>query len=203
MHLVIARHGLTAWNLTHRFQGQTDIPLNKRGINQAEALGERLANENIAHIYSSDLLRAYRTAQAVAQFQGCPLEKDARLRELNFGEWEGLTYQQIQEDQPQALKEWLEIPTEFSPPGGESLGQLAGRVQDFIDTIQQNHSQQRILLVAHGGAIQVLLCLALGLPAASYWQFSISQASLSELRFYPQGAIIKRLNDTCHLKNES
>jgi alpha-ribazole phosphatase len=194
---------MTDWNLTHRFQGQSDIPLNETGTNQVKALGEHLAKEEFDHIYSSDLKRAFQTAKSVAKFQKCPLEKEPRLRELNFGQWEGLTYQQIKQRDPKALTDWLEIPTEISPPGGESLAMLTGRVQQVIEDIRRKHNQNRILLVAHGGPIQILLCLALELPNTSYWQFSIKQASLSELQYYPQGAIIKRLNDTCHLQYES
>ena len=202
MHLWLARHGLTDWNLTRQFQGQTDTPLNDKGEKQAAALAQRLAGEKLDHIYSSDLQRAYKTAQAVAKFHQCPLEEDPRLRELAFGKCEGLTFKQIQRQYPKALDEWLEIPTENSPPGGESLAQMAARLASLMDHLLYKHDQRSILLVAHGGVIQVLLCLALGLSAASYWQFSISQVSLCELHFYPQGAIIKRINDTCHLGDE-
>ena len=203
MKLIIARHGLTDWNLSGRFQGQTDTSLNQTGSDQALALGKWLANEKLDYIYCSDLQRAHKTALAVAQHQSCPVQKDNRLRELNFGEWEGLTFQQIQKRHPNALKDWLEIPIEAAPPGGETLSQMADRIESILGTIRRKHKNGTVLLVAHGGPIQVLLCLALNIPPICYWQFSISQASISELGIYPQGAILNRMNETCHLRNQS
>lgn len=198
--LLLARHGMTAWNDQRRFQGQTDVPLNDAGKQQALALSTRLAREDIHTIYASDLRRAWQTAQEIKVQNHCPLVPEPRLRELRFGEWEGLTYKKIQVRDPQALLAWQNETLSYAPPGGESLTQLTARVAAALEDIHDAHPQETVLLVAHAGALQVLLCQVLGLSPDMYWQFRLEPASLSEVRLYPQGATINFLNDTCHLE---
>ena len=199
MRILLARHGLTDWNIQNRFQGQSNIPLNVVGVRQAQALGSRLAGEPIDHIYASDLDRTSQTASAIAAHHQCPLALTSALRELHFGEWEGLTYEQIQESDPQGLETWNQDTLDYAPPGGESLKVLANRISTFKEDISTRHSRGTVLLVTHGGCLQVLLCLALEVSPQRYWQFRLSPASLSEIRFYQAGAIISLLNDRCHL----
>lgn len=198
--LLLARHGQTDWNETHRFQGQADTPLNETGLAQATALGKRLAGEPIEQIYSSDLQRALITAQAVAGAHDCPITAEPRLREMSFGAWEGLTYQQIESQHPEILQRWQDDMLTVTPPGGENLLEVAERVASAVAEILSAHPGQRVLLVAHGGPLQVLICQAFGLSPAQFWQFYLSPASLSEVRFYPAGPILNALNDTCHLE---
>jgi alpha-ribazole phosphatase len=200
MRLLLVRHGLTDWNIQNRFQGQTDIPLNQPGIQQAQTLGRRLAKDAINHIYTSDLERARQTAAQIAAHHTCPLHVDPALREIHFGEWEGLTYPQIQAGHHQRFAEWWSNLLEIPAPRGESLTQLAGRIRSFLDRLVAQHQGQDILMVAHGGPLQVLLCLALNIPLDKFWQFHISAASISVVRFYSDGAILSQLNDTCHLE---
>ncbi len=200
MKLLLARHGLTDWNAANRFQGQTDLPLNHTGVEQARALARRLAREEIGSIYSSDLQRAAETARAIVGYQKCSILFDPRLRELHFGAWEGMTYDEIRQNGPARAKEWEASPGEVKPPGGETFTQLIERVRPFLQEILEKHGQQTILLVAHGGPLQVLVCLALRLSADRYWQFHIAPGSLSELGFYPAGAMLNSLNDISHLE---
>jgi alpha-ribazole phosphatase len=193
--LLLVRHGLTDWNSAQRFQGQCDIPLNAEGLRQAAALGERLACEPLQAIYASDLQRAQATAAAIATHHTCPLVVEARLREISFGDWEGLTYTEIGICDPARLAAWEANILENAPPGGETLNQLAGRVQAVLDELLLAHEGETLLLVAHGGPLQVLLCLALGLPPEKYWQFHLSPGSLSEIAIYPQGGIVNMLNE--------
>lgn len=202
LQLILARHGLTDWNTTGRFQGHSDIPLNTTGLGQVAALGKRLATMEINTVYASDLLRAWGTAQAIMQYHSCPLTPEPRLRELSFGDWEGLTYTEIQERAPGILSTWQADMLNTAAPGGETLIQLTERVQAVLDMITTDHPDGTVLLVAHGGTLQALLCLALGLPPQAYWQFSLSPASLSKVRMYPEGAVLNLLNDTCHLEAE-
>ena len=193
--LLLVRHGLTDWNAAQRFQGQRDIPLNETGQRQAAALGERLAGEPLQAIYASDLQRAQATALAIAARHSCPFVAEPRLREISFGAWEGLTYAEITARDPAGLAAWEEDILENAPPGGETLNQLAGRVQTVMDELLRAHAGETLLLVAHGGPLQVLLCLAMGLPPEKYWQFHLSPGSLSEIAVYPQGAIVNLLNE--------
>jgi alpha-ribazole phosphatase len=198
MRLLLVRHGETDWNLGRRFQGHSDVPLNKVGLQQAKALRNRLSDETIELIYSSDLERAYKTAKIISTGKN-KLQTDARLREIHFGGWEGLTYNEIQEKYPAQLASWEQDVYKTAPPHGETLEQLAGHTQSLLNDLRVDHKAETILVVTHGGVIKVLICLALNLPATLYWQFHISPASLSEIAFYPAGAILNFMNDTGHL----
>src|SRR5260370_65785 len=124
MRLLIARHGQTKHNLDHRYQGITDAPLNKTGLIQASQLADRLANEKIDVIYSSDLMRCIQTAELVTKKNGLNINSDGRLREISFGEWEGMSYNEIQARSPDLLEKWMNDPTHVSPPDGETLIEL-------------------------------------------------------------------------------
>ena len=201
MNLLLIRHGQTNWNLKQCFQGQSDIPLNETGRKQAQALADRLSAEQLDHVYVSDLQRAVETANIILRTSGYKpnLHPDSRLREVNFGAWEGLTYDEIKAKYPEPLAAWENDIFKNAPPNGETLEQLSARVQSVLDELCAKHQDQTVLIVAHGGVLQTLICLALKLPPMMYWQFHLSTASLSELAFYPAGAILNSLNDTCHL----
>jgi alpha-ribazole phosphatase len=200
--LFLARHGQTAWNVKSRYMGQVDVPLDETGERQAALLGHRLAEEGLAAIYTSDLLRARQTAIAIAAHQTCPLIPEARLREMDFGVWQGLTYAEIQETNRINLEAWEADRLRNTPPGGESLSQFSSRVEAAYQEIIQAHLEETTLVVAHGGVMKILLCLVLGLPPERYWQIQISPASLSEIWIYPEGGSLNLLNDACHLREE-
>jgi len=197
MKLLLIRHGQTDWNIARRFQGHSDVPLNQTGLTQAKALAERLSSQHIDALYSSDLQRALETAKIVRKSEW---HSDPRLREINFGDWEGLTYKEIREKYPAALAERENDIYKNAPPHGETLEQLCARVQSMLDELYAKHKDQVVLIVSHGGVLQILLCLALKIKPTMYWQFHLSTASLSEIAFYPDGAILNLLNDTCHLE---
>ena len=200
MKLFLVRHGETDWNLAQRFQGHSDVPLNQVGLRQAQALRDRLSDETITSIYSSDLGRAYETAKIIANGKN-NLQSDARLREVHFGDWEGLTYYEIQAKFPEQLLAWEQDAYKTAPPNGETLEQLVEHTQSILNDFLVNHKDETILIVAHGGVIRVLICLALNLPATMHWQFQVALASLSEIAFYPAGAILNFVNDICHLSS--
>lgn len=188
--LLLVPHAETAWNAQGRYQGHTDVPLNERGRHQAERLARRFAEEHFEVVYASDLRRARDTAVALVGSRGSSPRVEPRLRELYFGDWEGLTYAEVQHLNHE------------SPPGGETLAELAARLRSFLDDLGSKHQEgeQTILLVAHRGSLRVLLCLALGLPPAAHWQFRLDPASLSELEWYGETAVLTRLNDVSHLR---
>jgi alpha-ribazole phosphatase len=198
VNLLLVRHGQTDWNLAQRFQGHIDVPLNQTGCQQAMALKDRLAGQNIDCMYSSDLQRASETARIISN-GNIEIRTDLRLREMSFGAWEGLTYSEIEEKYTDALSAWERDRYQSSPTNGESLAQLAQRLRSILDELCKKHKDQTVLVVAHGGVLQVLICLALNLSPAMYWQFRLSPASFSEISFYPAGAIVNLLNDISHL----
>jgi len=203
VHILLARHGQTAWNVANRYMGQEDIPLDKIGQHQAIALGLRLLDESLSAIYASDLKRAWQTASTIAVHHTCPLISEPRLREMDFGTWQGMTYPEIQQNDRKNLEAWEADRLKNSPPGGESLAQFSLRVETAFESAIKDHSEKTILMVAHGGTLKILLCYVLGLPPEHYWRFQLSPTSLSEVWIYPEGGSLNLLNDTCHLRGET
>jgi alpha-ribazole phosphatase len=203
--LLIVRHGQTDWNIERRFQGQTDIPLNPMGLKQAQALARHLSSEKPAAIYSSDLSRAWQTAEiiryALSANSQCPLIAEPRLREICFGEWEGLVYEEIQARQPQQLQRWETDLVNTAPPGGESLLEVSERVQAAFKALVVAYPNQTLIVIGHGGSLQLLIAHAVGITPGNFWQIHLENASLSELQIYPEGAIVMYLNSTYHLED--
>jgi len=166
--LFLVRHGETDWNVTQRFQGQSDVPLNENGHQQAAAIAQRLAAEQIHAIYASDLSRAWDTASAIASHHEIDIAAEPRLREGSFGQWEGATYDELQQRHPEAVKAWHEDLGSFAPPDGETLHQLAARVASFYEHIQTKPQDETVLLVAHGGSLQILICHLLEIPIEKF-----------------------------------
>ena len=163
--LLLARHGETEWNRTHRWQGFTGPSLNLRGRRQAEELASRVEGLAIAAIYSSDTIRALETAQIVAARNGVEIRQDPRLREVNFGEWEGLTRAEINERYVGAFNEW-DACKRAAPPGGESDVQMAARVVESLLDIATRHEDERVLVVTSGGPIRAAQAHAAGVDQA-------------------------------------
>jgi alpha-ribazole phosphatase len=196
--LLLVRHGETVWNAAGRFQGRADMPLNGTGQRQAKALGCVLAAEGVHTLYSSDLQRAWETARIIAEALRCPVQSEPCLREMAFGDWEGLTFAEAQQRDPHLLAAWQTDPEQVAPPRGETLGHVSNRVKTVLHRMVTHCQEQTVVLVAHGGPLRVLLCLALGLSPRSHWQFAVAPGSLSELQVYEQGVVLTRLNDTHH-----
>jgi alpha-ribazole phosphatase len=202
--LLLIRHGTTAWNAERRYQGQTDTTLNEDGREQVMRLAERLRSEKLDALYASDLQRAWETAKRVVERVAVrphlTVQPDPRLREISFGEWEGKTHEEIAQDDPESLNEWFDDPMHRSPPGGETLQDVVKRVEAAYDHILKQHPDQTVAIVAHGGTLRVLLCLALDVRPEIYWRFRFDVASLSELNTYDGGVVLNVLNDTSHLR---
>lgn len=201
MRLLFARHAPTDYNGKGRYQGHEDVALGASGRRQAALLADRLAAEPIDEIHASDLCRARETASAVSGRHRLALRSDPRLRELHFGAWEGLTREEVLRGCPEALAAWEADTLRTSPPGGETLAELADRVGAFLADFANDAAPGRtVFVVGHKGSLQVLLCLALGLPPESRWKFCLEPASLSELNLFAGGAVLTSLNDVHHLR---
>jgi broad specificity phosphatase PhoE len=196
LQLLLARHGETCWNVEHRYQGQrADAPLTDRGREQAAALARWLESRAVDAVYSSDSLRARQTAETICRGRRPLPVEDPSLRELDFGEWEGLTRDQAERDHPESLLAWEQNPLDFAPPGGETLAQLAGRVRSFVDRLLREHAGETVLVVSHSGPLGVLLATSLGLAPTDYWRLRMEPGSLAELHLHPAGGVLMRL--TC------
>lgn len=195
LQLWLIRHAETDWNIHHRFQGSSDQPLNANGESQARNLSVQLDGQDFDAIYTSDLIRVQETAR-LAGIQTAKLE--SRLREISFGMFEGLTYAEIKEQHPVTLAEWEKDRTR-NPHGGDTLEDVEGRVRAFYDELRVEHPDERVLVFAHGGTLGILIALALGAPAAKWWQFRLDNTSVTELHLHEWGTILVRFNDTTHL----
>lgn len=196
--ILLIRHGETDWNINRRFQGASDVPLNQTGIDQANKLAVRLQNRHFDAVYSSDLSRAFDTAKTITKQ---PIQADARLREMGFGQWEGLNFHDIEAQFPRELKTWREKST--APPGGESVFDVAERVGAFLEEILGKiEDNQQFLVVAHGGLIGVLLCVFFDQSPERVWNYRFYNTSITEIAVFPFGRVLLRLNDTCHLANQ-
>ncbi|MBC7954415.1 MAG: histidine phosphatase family protein [Cytophagales bacterium] len=202
--ILAVRHGETAWNVDTRIQGQLDIPLNDTGRWQAERLAASVADEGVHAIYSSDLLRAYQTAQAIAQATGLPVNTDTALRERGFGEFEGHTYKEIEARWPEQSERWRKRDPDFSPGvTGESLHVFFERCVTVATRLAAAHPGQTIALVAHGGVMDCLYRAAsrLDLQAARSWQ--LGNASINRLLYTAGGFTLVGWSDTSHLDSGS
>ena len=185
--LILLRHGQTAWNLEGRWQGHADPPLNSNGLEQAHQAADELKATHLSAIYSSDLQRARVTAEAIASFHNLPVKIDPRLRELNMGVWEGELVLDIPRLYPVAWADRQARPVDASPPGGESVGQLAERVKRGIDAICLEHPQEPILIVSHGLALAAFLCLAQTRPLEEAFKSIPPNARPVYLDYQPLG----------------
>ena len=194
--LIMVRHGQTIWNREKRYQGQSDTPLDETGIAQAAALAGYFTGQAVDHIYSSDLQRAWRTALPIGLAVGVTPVSEPRLREGSFGEWEGLTYDEINRRWPGELAAWLADPITRVPPAGETLERIMSRLGSVLDLIRERHDGQTVMVVSHGGALRAMVLYALGLPSPAFWRLSLGSAAVSEMRLYPDVSVLTLFNDT-------
>ena len=148
--IYIIRHGQTDWNIEHRTQGHTDIALNKNGIEQAELITQKIANLKIDNIISSDLKRAYMTAQIINKKFNKTIEEDKRLREFCFGTLEGITRDKITQE---IWDDFNKNPKQFN---AETKEEIFNRIKSFIDDIKSNNINKNTLVVTHGGPIRMI-----------------------------------------------
>ena len=192
------RHGETAWNVDTRMQGQLDIPLNERGLWQAERVALALGDKALDAVYSSDLQRAHATAGALAARAGLNVISHPGLRERGFGIFEGQTYAEIAARWPEQARRWHTRDPDFAPEGGETLKAFHARCVQVASSLCALHPGQSIALVAHGGVLDCLYRAATraALNAARSWQ--LGNASLNRLLYTDQGFTLVGWNDTSH-----
>jgi broad specificity phosphatase PhoE len=191
--LTLIRHGPTAWNAARRFQGRSDIPLSAQGRAHARALASALRLEGFDKVYSSDLGRALQTARAIAEASGAEVVIDARLREFDFGRWEGLTWEEIVAAYPALVGSTPTAATDYAPDEGESFADVRRRVQEFLDGLPAPQPDSPIGVVTHAGTLHAFFA-ALGLEASRFSTSGITRVAISGGH-----ARLITLNDVGHL----
>jgi len=202
-HFILVRHGETLWNLEGRRQGQADSPLTPLGIAQAQAIAERLADEPVDALYSSDLTRALVTAEHVGAACGLPVLADARLREKSFGVLEGLRYAEVQAKYPEVSAQVERKSPDYVPPGGESLAAAQQRGIAALIDLAWRHPGGRLIVVSHGALLGMFLRHALGIALNAPRRFTLMNGSLSfvSYRAYEDAWYVSAMGETSHLRS--
>ena len=197
MHLV--RHGRSVWNAAGRIQGQIDIELDEIGLQQAQRIADRLEREPITAIYSSPLVRARATAEAIARRFKLPVTPDVRLMEYDFGVVSGMTWNEVTENHPELANRWLEDPWAVPVVGSEGRVNFAARVMSAMQDICTQYPAEHVAIVAHGGTFGIYLTAMLGLDLNRRHPFHFGNTSLSQVELREGVFHIHNLNNTCHL----
>jgi broad specificity phosphatase PhoE len=198
--LLLIRHGEVDANVEYRFLGRRDDPLNENGLAQAQRLASLASTLPIDLVVSSPKDRARTTAQAIAEATGSTMSCDQRLVELDFGDWEGLTREQIIDGDPvrrEFILRWDRDPA-LAAPGGESLGAVQERVVGFADEIVRDHAGETLAVVSHMGPIKALLCAALGVPLTATRHLFLDPATVSVVDWSTR-PVIRLVNSHAHL----
>ena len=203
--IIAVRHGETAWNVATRIQGHTDIGLNDTGRWQAQRLALALADEAIACIYTSDLSRAQDTARAIATAGAHPgpraVHQHTGLRERGFGIFEGQTHAQIAAQWPEENTRWKHREPHFAPHGGETPMQLYERVLRTLHALAQLHQDEQIVLVTHGGVLDMLYRLATHQAVDAPRTWELGNAAINRFLWTPDSLTLVGWSDARHLEN--
>jgi alpha-ribazole phosphatase len=177
--LYLIRHGETEYNNSMRFQGQIDIPLNEKGIEQAEKVAAFFKDIPLQSIYSSSLQRALATAEIIGRAKGIKPQATDALREMSFGIWENMNSKDIQKKYAKEWKDFFASPADTRIPQGESMSEVQKRAYPVVQQILDEHPDGDVAFVAHGGIIRVLICTMLGLDLNRAWRLHVGNASVT------------------------
>jgi len=182
LQIVLVRHGATDWNLEHRCQGSSDRELSAVGVRQAEEIAALLSGESLTAIYASDLKRARRTAEVIGQPHNLPVRIEESIRELDHGELEGLTFNEIKRNFGEFLTRWRSEPAELQVPGGERLTDVAERAWTGLQQIAERHTEDdNIVVVSHNFPIVGIVCRITGTHLNNYRNFHLDPCGISRL----------------------
>ena len=203
LELWLVRHGETDWNAGGRIQGNSDVPLNAVGERQARALHRRLSvlGDSFDMVHASDLTRAYRTASIALPQR--TITSDGRLREVNFGEFEGVIGEELGQERRAQLRVWFRGPYHQAVPGGESRQMVRERARAWLSELPKTG---KVIAFSHGGTISILIQSLLGDPSEQDWRddkawsVRLDNTSISKLWLSPTHSVLKTLNDSAHLE---
>jgi probable phosphoglycerate mutase len=198
--IILVRHGETDFNASETFRGRADVPLNEKGLRQAQLLGEYLRDEKIDTVYSSPLQRAVKTAEAIAAGHSLPVNIVENLNDIDCGNWQGLSLREVKEKYAELYQDWLDTPEQVKIPGGESLEDVRSRVVPFVQDAVMRCGEGKIVLVSHRAVNKVLICALLGLNNSSFWNFKLDTGGITRFNFDGNRTAMVSHNDTSFLK---
>jgi broad specificity phosphatase PhoE len=200
--IILVRHGQTEWNRIERFRGRADVLLNETGLAQAEATGLRIYSEwQPSEVYSSPLSRAGKTAEAIAKHFDLSVQIHPGLTDIDYGEWQGLTPDEVQDRWPAELHAWYHQPDQAIIPGGETLAQLRARGMSAVNELSALHAEQTIVLVGHTVINRLILLGVLGLGNERFWHIKQDTCAINVFEAEMGDFVLVSLNDSCHLPN--
>ena len=198
--IILVRHGQTEWNRIERFRGRADVPLDETGLAQAEATGLRIHGEwQPSAVYSSPLSRAMRTAEAIAKHFDLSAQIHPGLIDIDYGEWQGLTPDEVRDRWPAELQAWYSHPDQANIPGGETLARLRSRGMSTVNELSARLTEQTIVLVGHTVINRIILLGVLGLGNERFWHIKQDTCSINVFKAETDDFVLVSLNDTCHL----
>lgn len=173
-----------------------DRPLTSFGARQAEALARFFATRKVDAIVHTGLVRTEATARAIRGERAIPMLSDPRWIEATHGAWEGLTYREVMRRYPEDAAQRFADPVNCAPPGGESLAQVAQRIRQAWEDLGARFPGRRVVVVTHGGPIQTVLCMLMGMPLAEHWRWRVDLGSVTGVDCYPTTTILRMVNHT-------
>ncbi len=192
------RHGQSLWNAEGRWQGHSDVALSDLGEKQASALSSRLSKRTFDAVFSSDLLRSQQTCRLA--LPKAEMKIDARLREINFGVFEGQTWTSLSDGQSNAVKTWWDEPYTNKLEGGESMDCLNRRVVEFLEELP---AECEVAIFTHGGVIRNAVWQVVGPPMKGNWTIMVDNTSLTTIEYMTDKIRLHQVNDVSHLEGDS
>ena len=197
----IVRHGQTNWNILGKTQGHGNSDLTPKGENQALELSKAIKEYPIDYIYSSDLGRAIQTAQIIGNEIGVDVNETESLREMGFGDWEGLLIDEIKKNHAKTYETWRNQPHLADIPNGETLHIIKDRVDAFIKELNEKYDNKHILLVSHSVTVRVMLLSFLNSGVENIYRIKQDNTALNVVECRDYGPVVIKMNDTSHIKN--
>ncbi len=197
--IILARHGQTAWNKAEVFRGRIDIELDTTGLKQAELLAKYLSHRNLETVYSSPLWRAVQTAETIARHHGLTVEISPGLNDIDFGEWQGLSREEVSTRYSELYSAWISTPHRVRMPSGESLDDVRQRVVVLVNEVVGKH-KAAVVLVSHRVVHKVLICALLGLDNSHFWDIRLDNCGLTTFEFTEGRFVLVEHNNTSFLE---
>jgi broad specificity phosphatase PhoE len=198
--IILVRHGQTVWNAIEVFRGRIDIELDETGLKQAELLAGYLSQRKLEAVYSSPLKRAVQTAEAVARHHGLAVETTPGLNDIDFGEWQGLSVQEVRTRFSELFDTWVSNPQWVNLPSGESLDDVRQRALTLVNEGVEKHEGKVIVLVSHRVVNKVLVCALLGLDDSHFWNIRLDTCGLTTFECTDGRFVLAEHNNTSFLE---
>ena len=194
--LILVRHGKTTCNEKGALSGLTDSVLSETGKLQSQKIADYLKYTNIDKIYTTPFKRTKETIEKLAETKNIKVEESSQLNEINFGDFEGLSFKDIEKNHPEEVQKMIKDGDTYKYPNGESLEDTFVRVKKEIDNIINNNENSTILICSHGGTIRNIISYLLSGDYKYHWNFKIDNGSITEIEINNNFAVINKLNYT-------